>query len=150
MLGYLRVEAPGVLEPPPDGWYDTGDIVAVDADGFVSIKGRAKRFAKIGGEMVSLAAAEGLAVAVWPDEVHAVVSVPDARKGEKLLLVTTRRDAEPRGLLTAARERGVAEIQVPREVMVVEKMPLLGAGKVDYPAVARLVAERGERAEVAA
>jgi acyl-[acyl-carrier-protein]-phospholipid O-acyltransferase / long-chain-fatty-acid--[acyl-carrier-protein] ligase len=150
MLGYLRVDAPGVLEPPPDGWYDTGDIVTIDADGFVAIKGRAKRFAKIGGEMVSLAAAEGLAAGVWPEEVHAVVAVPDARKGEKLLLVTTRQGAEIRALLAAARERGVAEIQVPRDVMVVDKMPLLGAGKIDYPAVTRRVEARGERAEVAA
>ncbi len=72
MLGYLRAEAPGVLQPPPDGWYDTGDIVTIDGDGFVTIKGRAKRFAKIGGEMVSLAAAEALATAVWPDAAHAV------------------------------------------------------------------------------
>ncbi len=93
MLGYLRAEAPGVLEPPPDGWYDTGDIVTIDEDGFVSIKGRAKRFAKIGGEMVSLAAGRGLAASVWPEDVHAVVAVADARKGEKLLLVTTRPDA---------------------------------------------------------
>jgi acyl-[acyl-carrier-protein]-phospholipid O-acyltransferase / long-chain-fatty-acid--[acyl-carrier-protein] ligase len=150
MLGYLRVEAPGVLEPPRGGWYDTGDIVAIDADGFVAIKGRAKRFAKIGGEMVSLAAAEGLAFAAWPEEVHAVVAVPDARKGEKLLLVTTRRNADVRTLLAAARERGVAEIQVPRDLMVVDKMPLLGAGKIDYPGVKRMVDVRGEAAEVAA
>ena len=58
MLGYYRAENPGVLEPPPDGWHDTGDIVAIDAEGFITIKGRAKRFAKIGGEMVSLAAVE--------------------------------------------------------------------------------------------
>jgi acyl-[acyl-carrier-protein]-phospholipid O-acyltransferase/long-chain-fatty-acid--[acyl-carrier-protein] ligase len=150
MLGYLRVEAPGVLEPPPDGWYDTGDIVTIDPEGFVTVKGRAKRFAKIGGEMVSLAAAEALAAWVWPEEVHAVVAVPDARKGEKLLLVTARRGAEARPLLAAARERGMAEIQVPREVMVVHKMPLLGAGKVDYPAVKRLAEARAEQAEVAA
>ncbi len=149
MLGYLRVEAPGVLEPPPDGWYDTGDIVAIDTDGFVAIKGRAKRFAKIGGEMVSLAAAEGLAASAWPGEIHAVVAVPDARKGEKLLLVTTQRDAEARALLAAARQRGVAEIQVPRDVMLVDKMPLLGAGKIDYPAVKRLVDARGEPAKAA-
>jgi acyl-[acyl-carrier-protein]-phospholipid O-acyltransferase/long-chain-fatty-acid--[acyl-carrier-protein] ligase len=150
MLGYLQVEAPGVLEPPPGGWYDTGDIVTIDADGFVAIKGRAKRFAKIGGEMVSLAAAEGLASAVWPDEIHAVVAVADARKGERLLLVTTQRNADARSLLEAARERGIAEIQVPREVMIVGKMPLLGAGKVDYPAVTRLVEGRAEVAEAAA
>jgi acyl-[acyl-carrier-protein]-phospholipid O-acyltransferase/long-chain-fatty-acid--[acyl-carrier-protein] ligase len=150
MLGYLRAEAPGILQPPPDGWYDTGDIVTIDDAGFVTIKGRAKRFAKIGGEMVSLAAAETLANAVWTDAMHAVIVVSDARKGEKLLLVTTQRDAQVRTLLAATRERGVAEIQVPREVMVVDKLPLLGTGKVDYPAVQRLAETRAERAEVAA
>jgi acyl-[acyl-carrier-protein]-phospholipid O-acyltransferase/long-chain-fatty-acid--[acyl-carrier-protein] ligase len=148
MLGYLRVEAPGMLEPPPEGWYDTGDIVTIDTSGFVSIKGRAKRFAKIGGEMVSLAAAEGLAATVWPDELHAVVTMPDTRKGEKLLLVTTRRQAEARALLTMVRERGMAEIQVPRDVMQVDKMPLLGAGKIDYPAVQQLVNAHRETAPV--
>jgi acyl-[acyl-carrier-protein]-phospholipid O-acyltransferase/long-chain-fatty-acid--[acyl-carrier-protein] ligase len=149
MLGYLRAEAPGVLQPPPDGWYDTGDIVTIDRDGFIAIKGRAKRFAKIGGEMISLAAAEALATAVWPDAVHGVIAVTDARKGEKLLLLTTQRNAEPRALLAAARERGIAEIQVPRDVTVLEKMPLLGSGKIDYPAVQRLIASESERPEAA-
>jgi acyl-[acyl-carrier-protein]-phospholipid O-acyltransferase/long-chain-fatty-acid--[acyl-carrier-protein] ligase len=150
MLGYLRAEAPGVLEPPPEGWYDTGDIVAIDDAGFVTIKGRAKRFAKIGGEMVSLAAAETLANAVWPDAVHAVVTVADARKGERLLLVTNQAGAEARALLAAARERGLTEIQVPRDVMVVDKVPLLGTGKIDYPAVESMAGTQAERAEAAA
>jgi acyl-[acyl-carrier-protein]-phospholipid O-acyltransferase/long-chain-fatty-acid--[acyl-carrier-protein] ligase len=138
MLGYLKADAPGILEPPPDGWYDTGDIVTIDHAGFVTIKGRAKRFAKIAGEMVSLAAAETLANSVWKDAAHAVVAIPDARKGERLLLVTTQQDAAPRALLSVARDRGIAEIMVPREVMVVDKLPLLGTGKTDYPAVQKL------------
>jgi acyl-[acyl-carrier-protein]-phospholipid O-acyltransferase/long-chain-fatty-acid--[acyl-carrier-protein] ligase len=150
MLGYLRAEAPGVLQPPPDGWYDTGDIVTIDQAGFVTIKGRAKRFAKIGGEMVSLAAAESLAGRLWKDATHAVIAVPDARKGEKLLLVTTQPDAEPKTLLAAARERGTPEIQVPRDIMAVGKIPLLGTGKIDYPAVQRLAESRTEQAEAAA
>jgi acyl-[acyl-carrier-protein]-phospholipid O-acyltransferase/long-chain-fatty-acid--[acyl-carrier-protein] ligase len=138
MLGYLRAGAPGVIEPPPDGWYDTGDIVDVDAEGFVAITGRAKRFAKIAGEMVSMGAAEALVASLWPDSQHAVLALPDARKGEQLLLVTTRMGAEVREILAHARAKGVAEISVPRAIQHVDSLPLLGTGKVDYPAVQRM------------
>jgi len=76
MLGYLRAGRPGAIEAPPGGWYDTGDIVTVDAAGFVRIRDRARRFAKIGGEMVPLGPVEELATAVWPEAVHAVVANP--------------------------------------------------------------------------
>jgi len=138
MSGYLKADAPGVLQPPADGWYDTGDIVDIDADGFVTILGRAKRFAKIAGEMVSLSAAENLAQAVWPDDAHAVVAAPDPRKGERLILVTSRKDASAADLLSGAKARGIAEMMVPRQILVVDKVPLLGTGKIDYPAVAAL------------
>jgi acyl-[acyl-carrier-protein]-phospholipid O-acyltransferase/long-chain-fatty-acid--[acyl-carrier-protein] ligase len=141
MLGYLRDSAPGVLEGVAGGWYDTGDIVSVDAAGYVSIVGRVSRFAKIGGEMVSMPAAESLAAALWPDARHAVVSVPDARKGEALLLVTTHAGAAPRDLLAFARGRGVPELMVPRSFQHVGTVPLLATGKVDYPAVEWLVQE---------
>ena len=74
MLGYLRFENPGVLERPPEGWYDTGDIVTIDAQGFIKIQGRAKRFAKVGGEMISFAAVEAIAGDLWPDAISAVVA----------------------------------------------------------------------------
>jgi acyl-[acyl-carrier-protein]-phospholipid O-acyltransferase/long-chain-fatty-acid--[acyl-carrier-protein] ligase len=138
MLGYMRATAPGVIEPPENGWYDTGDIVDIDAHGFVSITGRAKRFAKIAGEMVSMSAAESLVASLWPDEQHAVLAQPDARKGEQLLLVTTRRDAAVRDILAHARSRGMAEIAVPRAILTVDAIPMLGTGKTDYPAVQRL------------
>jgi acyl-[acyl-carrier-protein]-phospholipid O-acyltransferase/long-chain-fatty-acid--[acyl-carrier-protein] ligase len=150
MLGYLKPDAPGVLQPPPDGWYDTGDIVGIDAAGFLTIKGRAKRFAKIAGEMVSLSAAETLANAVWPEAANAVVAIQDARKGERLLLLTTQADAGARPLLAAARERGIAEIMVPREVMVLDNLPLLGTGKTDYPALQKLAEARAAPVEAAA
>jgi acyl-[acyl-carrier-protein]-phospholipid O-acyltransferase/long-chain-fatty-acid--[acyl-carrier-protein] ligase len=137
MLGYFRSSAPGVLEPPEDGWYDTGDIVRVE-EGFVTIQGRAKRFAKIAGEMVSMTAAETLATQLWPDHVHAVVAMPDPRKGEQLLLLTTHPAAEAKALLGFARERGIAELMVPRAIRKVEAIPLLGTGKIDYPGVQRL------------
>ncbi|HVZ07458.1 acyl-[ACP]--phospholipid O-acyltransferase [Rhodopila sp.] len=149
MLGYLKADRPGVPQAPPDGWYDTGDIVSVDAQGFVTILGRAKRFAKIAGEMVSLGAAEALAHSVWPDAAQAVVALPDARKGERLVLVTTQPDAAPRAMLAKARASGIAEIMVAREVLVVAKLPLLGSGKTDYPAVVALAAGRAAEAVTA-
>jgi len=88
MLGYVRAENHGVIAPPPEGWHDTGHIVSIDGQGFVTIKGRAKRFAKIGGEMVSLAAVETLAADLWPDATSAATTVPDLRKGERLILFT--------------------------------------------------------------
>ena len=98
MLGYLRAEHPGVLEPPPEGWHDTGDIVTIDPQGFIAIKGRAKRFAKVGGEMISLAAIEMLASELWPNALVSVAAIPDARKGERLILVTDKRGATPPGI----------------------------------------------------
>ena len=141
MLGYLRASAPGVIEALPDGWYDTGDVCTVDAEGFVTIVARAKRFAKIAGEMVSMPAAEALASGLWPTAAHAVVAVADARKGEALVLLTTAADATPGALLAHARAHGAAEIAVPRTVQVVAALPLLGTGKVDYAAAGRLVEE---------
>jgi acyl-[acyl-carrier-protein]-phospholipid O-acyltransferase/long-chain-fatty-acid--[acyl-carrier-protein] ligase len=136
MRGYLHAGAPVPLE---DGWYDTGDIVTLSPENFVTIQGRAKRFAKIGGEMVSLAAAESLAQALWPEFAHAVIARPDPRKGEALLLVTTHKDADIRALLAEARRRGISELMVPRAVHVIEKMPLLGTGKTDIPALERMI-----------
>ena len=144
MLGYLLGTEPGVLHPVEDGWYDTGDIVAISPDGFVTILGRAKRFAKIGGEMVSLGAAETLVGSLWPDDHHAVVHVPDPRKGERLVLVSTRANADMNALLAHARDRGVPEIMVPRTLLSVPSMPLLATGKVDYPEVERLVRRADE------
>jgi len=142
MLGYVRVENPGVLERPVDGWHDTGDIVSVDHEGFITIRGRAKRFAKIGGEMVSLAAVEMLANELWPDAISGVATVPDPRKGERLILVTTRKDPVRSDLIMFARSRGASEMMVPAEVLIVEKLPLLGSGKIDYVALQKLVNER--------
>src|SRR5206468_6288677 len=93
MLGYLKVDRPGVLEPPPEGWHDTGDIVTIDEQGFVTIKGRARRFAKVGGEMISLAAVEALAAELWANVPSAVAAVPDLRKGERLILLTQQKGA---------------------------------------------------------
>lgn len=132
MLGYYLPENPGVLVPPAAGWYDTGDIVEVSEDGFVRIVGRAKRFAKIGGEMVSLAAVEELASRAWPGARHAALARPHPTKGEEVLLFTEQPDAVRTVLVTAAHGAGVPELCVPRQILVRHKLPVLGTGKPDY------------------
>lgn len=132
MAGYLRDSNPGVLEPPSDGWYDTGDIVRLDQDGFVFILGRAKRFAKIAGEMISLAAVETEINALWPGKMHAVVNIPDERKGEQLVLFTTEPTAERGALAAAFRQKGLSELAVPKTIRIVDEIPLMGTGKTDY------------------
>lgn len=132
MAGYLKPGAPDDLEPLPDGWHDTGDICDVDDDLYVRILGRAKRFAKIGGEMVSLTAVESIAEAVWPDSRHAVVSIPDDKKGERLVLITDRPDADVTSLAGWARANGAPELAVPKRILKVAEVPVLGTGKTDY------------------
>ncbi|SFS46614.1 AMP-binding protein [Brevundimonas viscosa] len=139
MKGYLSPDDPDEIEQLKDGWHDTGDIVSVDEEGYVCILGRAKRFAKIGGEMVSLTAVEGLASAVWPEARHAVVAVADSRKGEKLVLVTDRSDAEVARLAEWAREHGAPELAVPKKIVRVGEVPVLGTGKTDYVAIQQMV-----------
>lgn len=141
MLGYLKADQPGALERPEGGWYDTGDIVSVDKDGYITILGRAKRFAKIAGEMVSLGAVENLVSALWPDDMHAVVALPDERKGEQLVLLTERENASRDEVAAHARSRGASELMVPRQIFTVEALPLLGSGKVDHPG-AKALAEQ--------
>lgn len=138
MSGYATNGEPLEWEPVEDGWLDTGDIVDVDEDRFVTIRGRAKRFAKIGGEMVSLTAVEGIAGGVWPDNRHAVVAIPDTRKGEKLVLVTDRQDAETADLSAWARANGAPELVVPKKIIKVDEIPVLGSGKTDYVSLQKL------------
>lgn len=136
MLGYLLHDNPGQLVVPDNGvgreWYDTGDIVDIDAEGFIRINGRAKRFAKVAGEMVSLTAVEALASQVWPDAQHAAVAVPDERKGEQIILMTTQKGADRNPLVQQAQRDNIGEINVPRKVMEVVAVPVLGTGKTDY------------------
>ncbi|MFZ3358761.1 MAG: acyl-[ACP]--phospholipid O-acyltransferase, partial [Xanthobacteraceae bacterium] len=150
MLGYLRADNPGVLEAPPEGWHDTGDIVAIDEQGFVAIKGRAKRFAKVGGEMVSLAAVEMLAAELWPNNATAVASIPDPRKGERLIMVTDKHGATRSEFLTYARSKHASELMFPAEIVVLDKLPMLGSGKVDQLAIEKFVREQAAAKAAAA
>ncbi len=147
MRGYLNAD--GGIDAPEGGWHDTGDVVELDADGYVTILGRAKRFAKIGGEMVSLSAVEGFAAAVWPDNNHAAVSVVDPRKGERVVLFSDKSDAKSSDLLAWAQSNGAPEIAVPKKIIPLPAIPVLGTGKTDYVALQRIADERGGAAEAA-
>ncbi|WP_020179711.1 acyl-[ACP]--phospholipid O-acyltransferase [Methylopila sp. M107] len=150
MAGYLMADAPGVLKPPADGWHDTGDIVALDEEGFVAIKGRAKRFAKIAGEMVSLGAVENVVNRRWPDKAHAATTAPDPRKGERIVLVTTEKGLDRSQLQAAFREAGLPDLAVPAEIRHVGAIPMLGSGKTDYVAVKKLAEESATQGTEAA
>jgi acyl-[acyl-carrier-protein]-phospholipid O-acyltransferase/long-chain-fatty-acid--[acyl-carrier-protein] ligase len=141
MSGYL--DAQGDLEPPAGGWHDTGDVVEMSEDNWITILGRVKRFAKIGGEMVSLTAAEGLASSLWPDARHAVISMPDGKKGERLILVTDCSEAEPSALIAHAKAIGAPELAVPRRIVRTVDLPVLGSGKTDYVAIQRIAEAEG-------
>lgn len=139
MSGYLRAEHPGVLERPESvlgkGWYETGDIVDRDEQGFIYIVGRVKRFAKVAGEMVSLEVVENLANYASSAYVHAATTQPDKQRGEAILLYTTDMNLDRERLQQVARENGQPEIAVPRKVIHAAVLPLLGTGKIDYVAL---------------
>jgi len=141
MKGYIRPSAPLVLEEPDAGWHDTGDIVAIDKQGFLRIRGRVKRFAKLGGEMVSLAVVENCATALWPDDMHAAAAIPDKRKGEQIILLTTYPKADRADLVSFAKNHGVTELAIPKKIIIVDEVPVLGTGKTDYGRVQRTVEE---------
>lgn len=162
MLGYMRSANPGVLEPPVDpdamnvtepadgpeslnggaGWYDTGDIVHVDAENFIFIKGRAKRFAKVGGEMISLAAVESALRDLWPDAPLGVVAVPDARKGEQLVLIIEGEQVTTGRIAAHFASRGLSPLWTPKRILCVKHAPVLGTGKFDY-VTAKAMAQEG-------
>lgn len=141
MMGYMTADRPGELQPL-QGWHDTGDIVSVDRDGFITIRGRAKRFAKIAGEMVSLGAVEMLVQSLWPEDNHAAVAVPDKRRGERIVLVTTADEAEADALRKFGKAHGAAELMVPNDIVKVDALPVLGSGKTDYVSARKLAMER--------
>jgi acyl-[acyl-carrier-protein]-phospholipid O-acyltransferase/long-chain-fatty-acid--[acyl-carrier-protein] ligase len=142
MRGYLNAEANAKFQAL-GGWYDTGDIVKVDADGYVYILGRLKRFAKVSGEMVSLAAVEEVLANAFPRYgmrfAVALVARPDETRGEKLIAVTN----EPRLTLEEMREavqgRGLSNLSVPREIKVLHDLPRLSTGKIDHRELEKIV-----------
>lgn len=132
MMGYMKFDRPGILQRPDDGWHDSGDIVEIDKDGFIFIKGRAKRFAKVAGEMVSLSGVESIVNTLWPEHEHAVVKIPDKKRGEKIILLTNNFTAERRDIVREIQKQGFPEIMVPNAIFFIDSIPLLGTGKIDY------------------
>lgn len=148
MLGYLREDRPGVVQPlGGDGWYNTGDVVSLDGH-FVTILGRVRRFAKVAGEMISLDLVEKIAAAAAPNALHAAAAAVQHGRGEMVVLYTQdpglRRDV----LQHAARELGAPEIALPRRIVHLEKIPILGNGKKDYVTLNRMAAELAEQSGV--
>jgi len=141
MKGYISADNPGEVVPIADGWHNTGDVVSVDAEGYYVIRGRIKRFAKIGGEMVSLTVVENCAAAIWPEHMHAAAIVPDPKRGEQIILVTEHPDPKRHELMTWAQTHGVPEISVPKKIVTTGSLPVLGTGKLDYVAVTNMAKE---------
>jgi acyl-[acyl-carrier-protein]-phospholipid O-acyltransferase / long-chain-fatty-acid--[acyl-carrier-protein] ligase len=142
MQGYYLYDQPGKLIPPPDGWYDTGDVVEVDADGFIHIKGRVKRFAKVAGEMVSLELVEKIANTAAPAHQHAATTQSNANRGENIVLYTTDSALKREDLQVVAKNLGAPEIAIARKIVLVEAIPLLGTGKTDYVTLKQMAAEQ--------
>ena len=140
MVGYMYAKEPGVIVPPVDGWHDTGDIVVLDDEDYIRIRGRVKRFAKLGGEMVSLAVVENCASSIWPDNMHAAAVLPHPKKGEQVVLLSDAPDVNREEILAWAQNHGVSELAVPAKVYHVPEVPLLGTGKLNYGEITKMAA----------
>ncbi len=157
MLGYMHSKNPGVLEPPREdiiidnkqvdgyGWYDTGDIVEINDEDFIFIKGRAKRFAKLGGEMVSLVAVEQVLSKLWEETVCAVVAIPDDKKGEQLILIIEKEDITTSQIAAFFASQGISSLWVPKKILSVKQVPLLGSGKIDYVKIKEMAIKSVEK-----
>jgi acyl-[acyl-carrier-protein]-phospholipid O-acyltransferase/long-chain-fatty-acid--[acyl-carrier-protein] ligase len=142
MKGYLNADANESFKAL-DGWYDTGDVVGIDENGFLHIRGRLKRFAKVSGEMVSLAAVEAALAGAFPQFSPrlqvAVLARPDPERGESLVAVADEPRLKLAELRAAIHAKGLGNLCFPRALIVVSKLPILGTGKIDYPALEILV-----------
>jgi acyl-[acyl-carrier-protein]-phospholipid O-acyltransferase/long-chain-fatty-acid--[acyl-carrier-protein] ligase len=154
MAGYIKLDNPGVIQPPKDGWHDTGDIVEIDEDGFIFIKDRFKRFAKIGGEMVSLTAVENYILEMYKTEEFAdksaglefapdymIIAVPHDKKGEQLVLVTNNPNTKFSDIAMYAKRFVISELMVPKTILIHDDLPIFGNGKKDYITLKKRVME---------
>ncbi len=141
MLGYINAEKPDSLIAPVNGWHDTGDIVTLNEYGFITIAGRAKRFAKIAGEMVSLTAVEGIAASIWPELLNAAITRKCPRKGEQIVLFCEAEHAEKSLFIKKVREAGHSDLLVPHTLYAGAKIPILPSGKIDYVSLEQQIKE---------
>jgi acyl-[acyl-carrier-protein]-phospholipid O-acyltransferase/long-chain-fatty-acid--[acyl-carrier-protein] ligase len=143
MLGYMKSDNPGVIEYTYNeklgvGWYDTGDIFKVDEDGYLTIIGRIKRFAKIAGEMVSLPAIEELAIKMDIKAVHATIQMEDNKKGEQILLFTTSKIITKETFAEMIKQNFISSLLLPKHIIYIEEIPVLSTGKIDYVSLTNL------------
>jgi len=129
MKGYL-IHGKGFV--PCGEWYNTGDIAEIDEDGYIHILSRLKRFAKIAGEMVSLNKVEELALDCFGESGFYAVSVPDKRKGEKIVLYTTKKNVSDRDLKKYIKQQKISALYMPQAIEFIEEVPILGSGKANY------------------
>ena len=140
MLGYFMPDEPGVLQPPPGGWHDTGDIAEIDDDGFLRIRGRARRFIKVAGEMVPLDGVEEALRRQWPDSRFAVVSIADDKRGEQIVALSDNAAANREAVAETFKQSGLPPLWIPRRIIIMAEIPQLPTGKTDYPAAAKIAA----------
>ena len=139
-IGSLCLSGPNLMDgylingefQPLEGYYDTGDVVAINPERYISIRSRVKRFAKISGEMVSLDTVEKAFALCFPDALYGAVNVQDAKRGEKIIIFTTARDTERKKMREYWQQNGLNMLSMPEQVITVDDMPLLGTGKTDY------------------
>ena len=145
MLGYYMPSEPGVLVPPQNGWYHTGDVVDIDEIGFFTIKDRIKRFAKIGGEMVSLNAVQDMVIDATKEMLgeynYGVVAIPHESKGEQIVLVTNNKSVTSAMLHDYVKANGMSELYLPRVILYHDKLPVFATGKADNVTLKKEVME---------
>ena len=142
MLGYLKAENPGKLIPPPEGWHNTGDIGYIDEKGYLFIVGRLSRFIKVKGEKVPLSVAESIAKSLWPEAEHGAAKYMTKSGDEAIALLTTGSGVELSAIEAEMKKRKIPRRHMPKEVLQVEELPLLGSGKVDLRGLDKLAAEK--------
>ncbi len=131
MLGY-QLDDSQKLSGVIDGWYNTGDVAKIDDEGYLFILGRLKRFAKIAGEMISLAQVEDIPKKEWPDNRSVVCAIKDSAKGEALILITDNKMAKLETIIDIMKNSGFSSLYYPKKIKIIDEFPILGSGKINF------------------